>query len=372
MNTAGHIILAAASFFMANAYGQTPDPKTDSKAKTPDVLSSYVVDFSSGSVSAGGIVGVTGSAITNVQTSQDLVLAIDPLSSKSSKSGYGLSITPARTSILPVSGKAYLDSNFVRFVSGTTLSYAENTATISTVSYRKTAFSLDTSYYFHKSEDPVSVGYAAFTSDKCRGARRSHEDLAMDAAVKNDDVVVKKEMALAANADKQCVNDYIKSNTKWNASKISFSYGAGWIKPDATPGGQQSLGKTFAVNAILWISQNSAINVALNRTTKGVDLTTLAKTPMFKDSNLAAVRFSNYSGEDKDYLWLVEASNAKSSTVSAASSAFKYAAGIDKKIYSGIWLEFRLGRNYAADGTSQQTTSLLSLKFAPTSTLFGK
>lgn len=368
MTFSQYAVALAAACNMVSAFGQAQSQQS------ADTLSSYLVDLSAGSVSARGIVGLSSSAITNVQTSQDLVLAINPVSSKTSKNGYGISITPARTSIAPMSGKAYVDSPVMRLIGSATLSYAENMSAISTISYRKTGLSLDTSYYLHEEDDPVFIGYAAFVSDKCKSARVAHINLAIEAAAKNppDDATFKREMALATTADKQCVNDHIKSNTKWNADKVSLSYGAGWIKPDAASGAQQSLGRTLAANAILGVGTSSAINVALNRTVNAIDLTTLAKSPDFKDSNLVAIRFSNNSATDGSLLWLVEGSTVKSSTVTVASNAFKYALGVDKKIYPGVWLEFRLGRNYTADSTSTQTTSLLSLNFSPSSTLFGK
>jgi len=341
-------------------------------AKSTDQLSSYLVDVAAGSVSAGSLVGISGSAITNLQNSQDLILAISPSAPNSSKSGYGLAITPARTSILPMSGQTYIGNNLMRVVGAATLSYAENTSTISGSNYRKFAASLDTTYYLDREDDPVLIGYRAFISDKCRNARKEHHELAIAAAVKKDMETFNKEMALETAADKTCVNDTLKSKTKWNASKLSLAYGVGRIRPDSGTGTQLSLGKTLAASGIFGIGGSSAANVTLRRTVSEVDLTTLAGTPTFKDSNLAAIRFTNGSAGDGNLFWLVEVSNAKSSNATLSNDVFKYAVGLDKKVYQGVWLEFRLGRNRTIDGTSNQTTSLLSLNWAPTSSLSGK
>ena len=339
------------------------------QSETPDALSSYLVDVGSGSVSAAGLVGVSGSAITNLQSSQDLILAVAPFSSDSSRSGYGLAITPARTSILPMSGATYVGNPLIRIVGAATLSYGENTSTLSGSSYRRIAASLDTTYYLDREDDPIFIGYGAFTSDRCRKAREEPQKRAIDAAEKRDTDTFNKEMEETTAADRKCVNDTLKSRARWNAGKLSLAYGAGWIRPDSAAGTQLSLGRTLAASGMFGVGRDSAANVTLRRTVSEVDLTTLTGTPVFKDSGLAAIRFTNGSAGDGDLFWLAEASSASSTTVTVSNNAFKYAVGIDKRIYQGVWLEFRLGRNRTLEGTSNQTASLLALKWAPTSSL---
>jgi hypothetical protein len=332
-----------------------------------DKLKNYLVDISAGGVAAGGLVGLTGSAIPQIETSQDLVIALKPFSSGGSKNGFGLAITPARTAITPMSGASYRGNAFYRFLGGVTLSYAESTANLSSVSYTKSAFSIDSTFYLDPKNDPVLRGYEAF---KGCDARRKAEAAAQNANDAGDIDERKKQQQLAVEADKKCKDeDNNKNKAAWNAGRIAISYGQGWIRPESTSGSKESLGKAATLSAIAPLGSTSAINVALRRTVHEVDLTTLQASPSYKSSTLVAARFTQAAPDNGDLRAIAEVSNAKSSAVTASNSAFKYAVGVDKKIYEGIWLQFRIGRNRTADGTSSQTTSLLALSWAPTATL---
>jgi hypothetical protein len=338
----------------------------------PDTLAAYLTDVTAGAVSAGNIVGLQESAITSVQTSQDLLLALKPLTSSSSKNGFGLAISPFRTTIAPMSGQSYANSNLMRFVGGMTLSYAENNATLASTSYRKSAFSVDSSYYLSKDEDPVIAGNYAFS--------HCHEkDVAMEKylkAAENDDAKgMKDAQKLAEDAVKACVDTVLKRSA-WNASRISVSFGAGSIKPDDNSVSKESLGRSMTVNGILRAGDQGAFYLSLRRTNHEVDLASLMTTAIaHRDSNLAAARYTYGSKDDNgDLKALVEVSNAKASVVTVSNNVYKYAIGIDKKIIKGLWFEFRIGRNHTFDGKAMQTTSLLNLNISPSamSTLFGK
>src|SRR5712691_5310337 len=143
--------------------------------EAPKNLSSYLADVSAGTVSAGNLVGLSESAISQIQTSQDFVVALKPLASNQSKSGFGLALTPARTSILPVvSSSDYNNSSLSRVLANLTFSYAENSADIVNVSYRKSAISIDTYFYWHATDAPVVAADDALS--KCKG--RKAADLA--------------------------------------------------------------------------------------------------------------------------------------------------------------------------------------------------
>ncbi len=343
---------------------------SDNKEDT-DKLAGYLTDVTAGAVSAGNLVGLQESAIASVQTSQDLLLALKPLTSSSSKNGFGLAISPFRTTITPMSGQSYASSNLMRFIGGMTLSYAENNVTLASTSYRKSGFSVDSSYYLNRDEDPVIAGNYAFSH--C-----PEKDAAMErylkAAEGNDDAEMKDAQKAAEVAVKACVDATLKRSA-WNASRVSVSFGAGWIKPDDNSISKESLGRSMTLNGVVRAGDQGAFYLSLRRTNHEVDLTSL-KTAVIvhKDSNLAAMRYTYGSNDDNGNLKaLAEVSNAKTSVVTASNSVYKYAIGIDKKIIKGLWLEFRIGRNRTFDGKSMQTTSLLNLNIAPTamSTLFG-
>jgi hypothetical protein len=342
-------------------------------------ISKYLVDISATQVSAGGLVGLTNSAITEIQSAQDLVLAVNPFSSGSSKNGYGIAITPARTDILPMSGKAYKDHWWNRIFGAGTISYAENTSSISGVSYREWAASVDTTYYPNPEDDPIIKASRKY-SRECPGLDDAHKaatDFENELAFKHkgdmtqmtQDEKDKLEKLHKAPEDawKKCLAD----KPKWNATKISLSAGYGGIRPDTAAGPSESLGTTFTAGGIFKVGGDGAAYFTLKNTWHEVDLTTLSGTPTFKDSFLGAIRFTYGSENGGNMRWLAEWSNARDSSVTVSNAVFMYALGIDMKVFAGTWLQFRVGRNRTADNTTNQATSLLSLNWAPSSTLFG-
>jgi hypothetical protein len=339
------------------------------RAETKDDLSNYVTDLTAGTVSAGNIVGLSQSAIQQPQSSQDLILAVKPLSSGASKAGWGIALSPYRTSIMPMSGQDYVRSDFNRLLASLTLSYAENGVDVASAGYRKSGWSADLSYYIDKDDDPVIRANKAFAD--CP-ERRDAEAAFVNAKEMDDEPAAKKAQKDAEAAVKTCVDEAM-AKAPWNAHRISLSFGAGWIRPDAGGGSRESLGRSATLGGQLKAGKNGAAYFSLRRTTREIDLATLGASPGYKSSSLAALRLI-YGSEDGngDLKWLAEASNARASHVTESNSVFKYAVGIDKRVMKGLWLEFRLGRNRTYDGTASQTTGLLTLNFAPTTGLFAK
>jgi hypothetical protein len=380
-------------------------------------LDDYTVDVTAGAISASGLVGLTGSAITQVETAQDIVAALQPAATSGAKVGFGLAITPARTALTPMPASLYRGSDdggnwsnwYWRVLGATTLSYAQTSTDISSTTYRKQAVSLDTSYYLKRSEDPILMGQDAF--GKCderqkldRKAAQAGRDenlakrlkaaaqLVINDPKASEDAKLKAEQQLNSAEDtiakaedikkssvpdteaanKKCIDDKL-ATSKWNASRLSLSFGTGWIQPEDSSMGKESLGRSATLNGLFEAGSQGAVNLSLRRTTHEVDLTTLTTTPAFKSSNLAALRYTYGTKDDNGAIKVLgEVSNAKASEVTQSNSVFKYAFGVDARLAKGLWLEFRLGRNRTIDGTSNQTTGLLTLTFAPTAGLFSK
>jgi len=376
----------------ALAYAQEDEgPKTKQSE-----LSSYIIDIDSGAVSAGDLVGLQQSAIQQIQTSQDLLMALTPLSSASSKTGFGLAITPARTKFIGLSAQEYYQSPLKRALGSLTLSYAENKATSSSTTYRKYAVSADMFYYLDREKDPIVVAHKAFgdcndredmqgaQSDALgklgkairarKAAEKSGPQAAIDKARAAEDQAQKEYDAVVAKClDEGSSAAKSGSRSPWNASRISLSGGAGWIQPEDGSPARESLGSSITLGGILGVSRNGAVHVSLRYTADEADLSTLKTTVEHRSSSLAAVRYTYGSEDDNgDLKVLAELSTANESHVTQSQSAYKYAAGLDKKIAKGTWVQFRLGRNRTIDGTSSQTTSLLTFTFAPTSALFAK
>jgi hypothetical protein len=363
MNIRKSLVQLSASTTLAIAL--TCHAQSGNKAKLAD----FLVDIGAAPVSAGSITGLNASSIANVQTTQDLILAINPFSNNDARSGYGLAITPARTNITPMAGSSYLNSDVMRFLGSTTLSYADNKATIGSSSFQKQAYSIDSSIYLNVEDDPVKYLYDAFLS--CE-KREEHQNEANKAAEQSKPDEFKRLMELATKADKECKALATKAKTKWNASRLSISYARGDIKPSAG-GKKESLGKFLTVSATLGIGESVAAIASYRRTKDAVDTSTLATTPTFKSSSLAALRITTDPSAKGDLRWLAEVSNVKSgSTIAAETTNFKHAVGLDKKIMEGLWLEFRVGRAKKVAGTENETKSLLAINWAPSSTLFAK
>ena len=357
-------------------------------------LSAYTINIDAGAVAAGNIVGLQQTPIQDIQSSQDLLMALTPLSSASSKTAFGLAITPARTKFIGLSAQEYYESPLKRALGSLTFSYAENNSTISSTSYRKWAVSADMFYYLDREKDPIVVAHKAFgdcneradmqgaQSDALgklgkairarKAAERSGEQGAINKAKAAEEQAQKEYDAVVA----KCLDegsDATRSRSRWNASRVSLSAGAGWIRPEDNSTSRESLGRSVAVGGIFGVLENGAAHVSLRYTAHEVDLTTLKTTVEYKSSTVAAARFTYGTADDNgDLKALAEVSNVKDSHFTESNSVFKYAVGLDKKIARGMWLQFRLGRNRTTDGTSDQTTSLLTFTFAPTSTLFAK
>jgi hypothetical protein len=377
---------------------------TNQKKYDKNDISPYLTDITAGTISAGGLTGLEKTAITDIQTSQDIVVAIQPLASSSSnKDAFGIAITPARTTITPMDRSTYESGVLGRALGSATISYAENISKIGQANYRKSAFSVDISAYFYRDDDPVIKAQQAI-SDSCAVittpmAKRGRLEEALQEAqddlqrtkttsegdakiISNEDVnkdndkdITKKQRTIAdledaikeiekqiiADSDK-CIDDEI-AKIPWNAPRWSFSAGTAWAKPEDTSGSKKKVGTYFSFNAMTKLGPQGAAYFLVRKVQNELDFDTFnAATEKRKNSSLFAVRLTYGSKDDNgDLKALAEVSNAKSSVPTLSNTSFKYALGIDKRLVKGIWRAFRVGRSRACDGHSLETKSLLNL-----------
>lgn len=365
--------IACAAAIAGSALAQDkPAAAAADKSAPKDRLYEYTSDFSAGTVSAGGIVGLSQSAIEEVQSSQDLVVALKPLASGQSKTGYGIALSPFRTALMPMSGSDYLRPGYEgtknRILGQLTLSYAENGAQIAGTNWRKSAFSADTSYYIHVEDDPVYWGAEAFK--KCE-ARQKLELKRAETLFEDEKADVSELDKKIIEAHKTCI-DNAKNSARWNADRIQVSLGGGRIRRDDGQAGHESLGRSFTLAGMMSAGKQGAVQLAWRRTSREVDLATLGTgTVGHKSSRLVALRYT-YGSEDGngDTKVLAEMSNAKDNEVTASNAVYKRAFGLDKKLTKGMWLQFRVGKNRTLDGTTTQTTALAQVSFAPSAGLF--
>jgi hypothetical protein len=341
-------------------------------------INDYLVDITGGAVAATSIIGAGKSPITQIEVSQDLLLALQPFTSADSqKSGFGIAITPAKTTIFPMAGRTYVGSTYARLLGNLTLSYAQNQAEYASQTYRKSALSIDTVYYWNLTDDPVYIASDAYKTcadaegpanaqrlvevneRRRRGEFKSNEEF--EAALKELD---DKHAAVLL----KCIDEALaaKQKVRWNSTRFSASYGEGRIK-GATTGDSHSLGRSFNLNGQVRAGTKGVVNLSLRHAENALDPGTLGTSQLtFKSSKLAAVRFTYGDQDDSNLRALAEVSNSKSSSANAFKEAFMYAVGIDKKLMKGTWLEFRLGRNRSVVNDKEQTTALLSFSLSPT------
>ena len=365
-------LVAIAGIVLAAATSHALGADTDAA----DNINNYLVDITGGAVSASGLIGLD-KGVKQIETSQDIILALQPLTTGGSRSAFGLAITPARTTILPMAGATYVKNPFNRMIGSLTLSYAQNTTDVADVTYLKHAFSLDTIYYFDLADDPVKIGNTAFNACLSANLKKQNAD-DINAIVTNASLSREgRQAALEALTSKlndtltSCIDAEIMAKTRWNAGRASLSYGEGRIR---APGADSiTLGRSLTLNLQYPAGDKGVVAASLRRTQDALDESSLATASLVrKNSSLMALRYT-YGDQDASNLRaLVEVSNSKSSSADAFKDAFICAVGLDKKISQGAWLEFRLGRNRSLENGKQQTTALMNINISPTLFTFKK
>lgn len=365
------ITLLASAFVIVPWGAQAAD-----NAASAITIDKYLVDITGGAVSAGGVVGLAKTAVQQIETSQDLVVALQPFTSGDQKTGFGLAITPARTTLTPMSGYTYLSSKPMRLLGGLTLSFAQNKQDIGSAAYQKSGYAIDTNYYFNVDDDPIKIADLAYetcaqpTLDAVVGdltQKRTNGKISDDDFEKEITEAVKQKAA----GYKKCVDEASAKSQKarWNASRMNLSYGGGSIRA-VSGGSTYSLGRMLTINSQFRAGEMGALYLSLLGTRHSVDPKTLTTTPVFKNSSLVAARYTYGSHGDNATRALVEISNAKASSPAAFQGVFLAAVGIDRKVAKGVWLEFRLGRNHTDADGKKQTTGLLNLNITPSAGLF--
>lgn len=360
-----------------------------------DPIGNYLADLTPGSVTASDIIGAGSSAIQTIQTSQDFVAAIKSATSGDGKNGFGISITPARSDFkgLAMSHERYLgeerDPNYGnRALGSLTFSFATNIDSIQSASYRAYGVAVNTSLYWDKKNDPVYIALAAFATCK------TNEDAALIDLVKARNAARLPTQPAGDTADQKalrqalddrgkaltdlqqveyaaCAAQRIKTESRWNAARLSVSVGSGFLRaPDGAK--TYDMGQSLSLNAQGELfDPDGAWNATYRHTEHTLDMTSVPAAPAYARTNLVALRATYGSQGGTSTQVLAEVSNATRSSSAAYTGAFLYALGLDKKLHEGVWVEFRFGRSRAVDSGTMQNTALLSLKLAPGASLFG-
>src|SRR5262245_17306348 len=111
-----------------------------------------LTDHAPGSISASNMLGIDGDSVTNVENVRDVVVAVKGLTSNGSNAIFGLSITPARTSLSPMDLSTYASGALWRLLGSTTFGYAQGDATIEGKDFERRAMSIETSFFWHAAD----------------------------------------------------------------------------------------------------------------------------------------------------------------------------------------------------------------------------
>jgi hypothetical protein len=364
-------------------------------------LSSFLIDTAAGSVSASGMLGISGDSINNVENVKGVVLALKSIGGGGSKEAFGISITPARTSLTPMSLASYAkkENPFNRLLGSLAIGYAQGNADVNGVSYQRRAVSLETNLFLNPEQDPLLAHWQELTSQKGDCAllpgekpNLTKEELEKVKKDKNPAVAEpdKKVDPAAQQAREAKCREQAAKKAKWNASQISFAVASGRIKAADGKRDEYSLGSTAVLGVTLgfpWFDPKKvvtaadagsasaplptetlhALSITLRRTVHEPVLSTLGNaSPTFKDSSLAALRYTVGTHKLRG---LLEASRSNVDQVTASQRTFKRAAGFDIQVAADTWINLRLGKQRKIDGNGEETGSLLSVSYSPSTIL---
>jgi hypothetical protein len=365
--------------------------QTTSGAGSTD-WSSYEVDTAPGSISAAGMLGISGGAITNVDSIKDFNVALNSVASGGSKTGFALSFTPARSAIVPMNQSTYVGDTIkaplrtflLRLLGSTALGYAENDTSVSSTNYHQQAVSVQVSGFFVDNDDPVVGLYNALGSGKppCDASTiLAQTPKPMPKPGSPPGIPTEAPEDVAADKTVHAANwanckSYVAKTVPWNPSTYSFGYATGWIKPTTGNGPQETLGHTYFVGA-QWgfirpedpatSTNGMLIAIAYRRSENEPVLNTLGTPKVdYQNSNIV---YAKLSGGSSTLRGLFEYNSTKSTNITQSQLALKEAIGIDAQLAKNTWISFRFGKQNSITGSTKQNASLLNISYSPAALL---
>jgi hypothetical protein len=400
------VALAAYSVSAANANDDSISV-FNRKIGNPD-LSDVKVDSAPGSISATSLLGLAGDTVTDVQNPRDITVFLQAFDSSKT---FGLSVTPARTALVPMSISTYATQGIagipVRLLASTTLGYAQATTRVDAADYRQQAWSIETSAFLDPDDDPL----LAYTGRLAR--------VRLDTSADNPCVFAPAAMPVAASAasapssaaasalpiaqragaappptpavdapsapaplapdspraielDKRAAKCHalVAASMRWNTSRVWLSFASGTFRGTASGSPSHGLGRTVVAGISWGIGGGTAgtgaqLTAGLRRSLDEPVLATYGDaSPQHRNSTLGTLRAAYGKST---FRALAEASNAHDEAPGASGRTFKRAIGIDLRLSEGIWLDFRVGRQRRIDDLGDETGSSIVLNISPTS-----
>lgn len=336
-------------------------------------VASVVVDNAPGNVSAMSLLGLSSDQVSVVENPRGLTLAAKAIDGKNA---LGLSFTPARTSLLPMSIQQYRRSAIARVWASTTFSYAQGQATANGQSFDRRAISIETSHFLQpEKDDPLTLYWIALEAagkipDETKRKADPcflHPEASEPVAGASGELETDSEAHAEISKRSQMCRDKIAKQSRWNASRVWGSVATGQYQP-ADGGRSRSLGQTLVLGITYGLGERrdatmGAVTVAFKAVADSPTLETLANaSPVLRNSTIGTLRLA--FGSETMRL-LLEGSNVRNEAPTTGDRSYKAALGLDLRVSDDFWLNFRLGTQRRIDNTDDETGSSILLSYSP-------
>ena len=358
------IIIFAANNSRANEEEKIQERLMEIKQGT---ISSVAFENAPSNVSALSFIGIDSDTLSVIENVRDFTLSLKAIDSDNS---FGLSITPARTNLMPVNIHDYYRNPYTRLWASTTFSYAQGKSDINEISFERKAYSVEASYFLEKDKDDPLIIYW----NDLKGSNKESicNILEPEEPDQNGSVEFQRitDDDSTKNRAQKCREASLKK-ARWNASRLWGSLATGRYK-EAGGGQSGSLG-TSAVIGVTWghdfgsyldIKQSAiALTAGVKIIANAPTLETMANpTPEERDTVLAVIRAA-YGSEN--FRFILEGSNIKNRAPTALDRNYKTALGIDMKVSEELWLKFRHGKQRRIDNSGEENGTILTISYSP-------
>lgn len=308
--TATLLFVCAAATWAADKENK-PEATTIYEDKNPEGGASIgdwtklLTDTAEGSVSAAGMLGISGESITTVNNLRDVVVGLKGLSTDGEAGTLAIALTPGRTDWAPIPFSTYVGNWWVRPLANITVGYAQGNTKITDVDFQRRAVSVETSVIFEPEEDlvvaygraykngggacedlyagtpfalPGQVQVVPVVAEAKPGAADAPEptpvpapgvgagtpqrsnapvpppvdeipEVDTTAGTSGTDLNAESKLSKTIRANALACYNQVKSGLRWNAGRASVAYGQGWVRIDDKSRPEESLGRILAVSA---------------------------------------------------------------------------------------------------------------------------
>lgn len=395
--------------------GTAPETAVDLLKKIEGKISwaELLSDKAPGTTSASSMLGISGESISPIENVRDVIVSLTGLSSGGSKTTFGVAVTPARSALAPMDLSTYASRWYWRALGSTTAGYAQGDATIEGKQFERRAISVETSFFFHRKDDPILAFADRIVAEtkaaKGKPAEDATKNLPCAAIIQTRKPPGSPGDALKLTTPKQALGedpesedaarspgevspseteefkkraasckDAARKALRWNGSRAYASLATGWIKPSDGSFQQETLGQSVVAGATygfdgikaMRLDERAALSLAWRKTWDEPVLSSLVSgLVQQEDSSLFFLRLT---GGSDSFRALIEGSNAKGDSITASQRAFRAALGIDVRVYEGLWINLRVGSQKTISGSDTELGSLLTVSYSPTAFLTGR